>query len=412
VAAEKSAEAGLFHNENSGDRTRMSNGEQQPIGLMANDLSGRVDAVCERSRLATGSQRLAEDPNDVAEALAAFAQAGLLDLASFGVENSIVAAEDIRWMAQVAERLSRHCHDLASIYMVNAILGGALIAVAATKEQKAELLPRLRRGELQLAFAMTEPDAGSDAAGLKMTAARDGDDFVLRGEKVYTTGAATADWIITVARAEEHAASKRALSLFLVPKGAEGLTIEPMPKLAGGAHASCHLLLRDVRVPGSHVLGGSDRLGKAWDILRASGRLERLTVAAMSVGLASAIVDRAVAFAKSRQQFGQSIASYQAIQHKLVDMKMTETAMRLFVNEALAAVERGGEADAAISMAKCFCSEQLQTLVGDGMQVMGGRGYFEMEKMARYYREAPFMLYAGGTVEIQKLLIARSLGLT
>lgn len=389
-----------------------SKGEQQRLELMANDLSGRVDGVCERLSLMMESKRLAESSNYVAEALVAFAEAGLLDLASFGAESSVVAADDIRWMAQVAERLSRHSHDLASIYMVNAILGGALIAVAATKEQKAELLPRLRRGKLQLAFAMTEPEAGSDAAGLKMTAGRDGDDFVLRGEKIYTTGAATADWIIAVARAEEHAASKRALSLFLVPKGAEGLTIRPMPKLAGGLHASCHLLLQDVRVPGSYVVGGTDRLGKAWDILRMTGPLERLTVAAMSVGLASAIVERAVTFAKSRQQFGQSIASYQSIQHKLVDMKMTETAMRLFLNEALATVERGSEAEAAISMAKCFCSERLQTLVADGIRVMGGRGYFEMENMARYYREAPFMLYAGGTAEIQKLLIARSMGLT
>jgi alkylation response protein AidB-like acyl-CoA dehydrogenase len=387
------------------------NGGQQRSELMANDLAGRVDAVCKRLST-TGSNHLAESSNYVAEVLAVFAEVGLLDLTSFEAESSVVGADDIRWMAQVAERLSRHSHDLASIYMVNAILGGAFIAVAATKRQKADLLPRLRQGKLQLAFALTEPEAGSDAASLKMTASRDGDDHVLRGEKIYTTGAATADWIIVVARAEEHAASKRALSLFLVPKGAEGLTTKPMPKLAGGLHASCHLVLQDVRVPSSEVLGGTDRLGKAWDILRMTGPLERLTVAAMSCGVASAIVERAVTFAKSRRQFGQAIASYQAIQHKLVDMKTTETAMRLFVKEALATVDRGDDADAAISMAKSFCSEQLQTLVDDGMRVMGGRGYFEMDDMARYYREAPFMLYAGGTIEIQKLLIARSMGLT
>jgi alkylation response protein AidB-like acyl-CoA dehydrogenase len=379
---------------------------------MANDLPGRIDAVCERLGSTTGSRRQPESSSYVGQALAAFAEAGLLDLTSFAADSSAVATDDIRRMTQVAERLSRHSHDLASTYMVNAILSGALIAMAATKEQKAQFLPRLSRGELQLAFALTEPEAGSDAAGLKMTARRDGHDFLLRGEKIYTTGAATADWIIAVGRAEEHAASKRAVSLFLVPKGAKGLTIRPMPKLAGGEHASCHLLLQEVRIPASCVLGGSDRLGKAWDILRVTGRLERLTVAAMSVGLASAIVERSVTFAKSRQQFGQPIASYQAIQHKLVDMKMTETAMRLFVSDALAALESGRDADAAISMAKCFCAERLQTLVNDGMRIMGGRGYFEMDEMARYYREAPFMLYAGGTVEIQKLLVARTMGLT
>jgi alkylation response protein AidB-like acyl-CoA dehydrogenase len=388
-----------------------SNGEQQRLDRTANELSAQVDAICERLSSMTGSQRQPDSSDYVAQALAAFAEAGLLNLTSFAADSSAFATDDIRRMTQIAERLSRHSHDLASIYMVNAILGGALIAMAASKEQKAEFLPRLSQGKLQLAFALTEPEAGSDAAGLKMTARRDGNDFLLRGEKIYTTGAATADWIIAVGRAEEHAASKRAVSLFLVPKGAQGLTITPMPKLAGGLHASCHLLLQDVRIPASHVLGGSDKLGKAWDILRVTGPLERLTVAAMSVGLGSAIVERSVTFAKSRQQFGQSIASYQAVQHKLVDMKMTETAMRLFFDESLAALETNRDADAAISMAKCFCAERLQTLVNEGMRIMGGRGYFEMEEMARYYREAPFMLYAGGTVEIQKLLVARTMGL-
>ena len=119
-----------------------------------------------------------------------------------------------------------------------------------------------------------------------------------------------------------------------------------------------------------------------------------------------------MAFARERRQFGQAIAGFQAIQHTLVEMRTIETGMRLFVDNALSAMEAGGDSTEAVCMAKYVCSEQLQRLVAMGMRVLGGRAFFEFEDMARYAREAPFTLYAGGTVEIQKLLIARQMGLT
>jgi alkylation response protein AidB-like acyl-CoA dehydrogenase len=138
---------------------------------------------------------------------------------------------------------------------------------------------------------------------------------------------------------------------------------------------------------------------------------ERLVVAAMACGHGRAIVRRAVEFAKSRRQFGQAIAAHQAIQHTLVEMRTIETGMHLFVENALSTLENGGDATQEICMAKYVCAEQLQTLASHGMRVMGGRSYFEFEDMSRYYREAPFCLYAGGTIEIQKMLIARAMGL-
>lgn len=372
----------------------------------------RAAAACRNilSACHTDGQGLASKET-VRAALAGFADHGLLDLAFLDPAATAVPVLDLRRAAAIIEALAAHSGALASVYMVNAIVAGACIAVAGTPEQKAYLLPRLRRGELSLALALTEPEAGSDAASLTTTALPDGvGSFRLTGEKIFATGAATADYILVVARVGGMA-GKRAFSIFLVPAGAPGVTVEPLAMLAGDLHASCRVRLADVPIGPEAVLGGATRLGTAWDTLRLTGLYERIVVAALSLGLASAIVDRSVTFARRRHQFGQPIAAFQVIQHALVEMKTTETAMRLFVENALAALEGGDDATQAVCMAKYVCAEQLQRVTAKGMRVMGGRAYFAFEDMARFYREAPFSMYAGGTVEIQKMLVARTMGL-
>ena len=335
-----------------------------------------------------------------------FAEEGLLDLEFFTSDATAVHLRDLRSVTEIMSCLAERSGAIASIYMVNAILAAAAIVIEGTPEQKQQILPRLQRGDLELAFAMTEPEAGSDAASLATAAIPTADGFSLRGQKLYTTGASTADLIIVVARVPEQVVGKRAFGLFLVPRGSPGLTIEPLPKLSGNFHASCHLTLEGVAVGPDQVLGGKERLGTAWNTLRMTGTFERLVVAAQALGLA-----RAIEFATSRRQFGQTIASFQAVQHALVEMHTLETGMRLFVENALSALEKSGDSTQEVCMAKYFCAEKLQEIIALGMRVMGGRSYFEFEDMSRYYREAPLTLYAGGTIEIQKMLIARKMGL-
>lgn len=376
----------------------------------------RATAACRRVLDAFSADGSGGEPREVIGAgLAAFAEAGLFDLGFLqtnapGPEASKIGARDMRTAAAAMEAIAGHSGWLASTYMVNLIIAGACVVIAGSPSQRSELLPRLRSGRLQLAFALTEPGAGSDAAAIATTAEPDGDGYRLNGEKIYTTGAATADHLLVVARVVP-TEDRRALSLFLVPRGAQALSIEPLPTLAGGPHASCHVRLDGVRVEGEDVLGGPAGVGKAWGVLRVTGTLERLMVAALALGLASAAVERAVSFARERRQFGQPIAGFQAIQHTLVEMRTIVTGMRLFVDHALLAME-AGDATEAVCMAKYWCSEQLQRIVAMGMRVLGGRAYFGFEDMARYAREAPFSLYAGGTIEIQKMLIARQMGLT
>ncbi len=350
----------------------------------------------------------APDRELVGVALSRMASAGLFDLDYLKSNTHHVSVEDMARAVSVVTALAARSLSLTTIYMVNAIFGGAFIAQIATLQQKRHLLPAIRDGKLQLAFAMTEPEAGSDAAAIKTRADAIGQGFAINGQKIFTTGASSADYILVVARSS--ADDKRAISLFLVPGGAEGVSIEPLPRVSGNVHASCRVTLRDVRVGPEQLLGGADWLGKAWPVMRFSGSLERIVVAATAAGLADAIINRACSFAKERRQFGQPLASFQALQHLLVEMRTAEVGMRLFVEHALHMLA-AGEPEQAASMAKYHCAEQLQEIIAKGMRIMGGRAFFSFESMSRYYCEAPFSLYAGGTIEIQKSLIARSMGI-
>jgi alkylation response protein AidB-like acyl-CoA dehydrogenase len=367
---------------------------------------------------AAATRRLAElkvlegsgSDREVADAvMAEIAANRLMDFGFLGSQRN--TAGDYLRLATVMETLAGYSGTVASIYAVNAVFGGTCLALLGSTAQRQQLLPPLRAGKCQVAFAMTEPEAGSDISSVKTTATRVDGGFRLTGEKIFTTGAAIADYIFVVSRNDAIQSEGRPFSVFAVAGGAAGLGVEPMKKLSANRHASCRVTMRDVFVPQDLVLGGLERMDKAWSGLRLLGLLERFVVAASNVGLARAATDRAVAFAKARQQFGKPIATFQAIQHKLVEMSTTVRAMGLMVGHAAEMLEAGGDATEQVCMAKFYCAEQLQQVVGCGMRILGGRAYFESEEMERYYREAPLALYAGGTVEIQKHLIARSMGL-
>ena len=333
------------------------------------------------------------------------AEAGLFDLGYLTSDLDRISAEDMKRAVSVVTALAARSLSLATIYMVNAIFGGAFVAQIANAQQKRDLLVAIREGKLQLAFAMTEPDAGSDAGAIATRAVAIGQGFAITGEKIFTTGASSADYMLVVARSSDE---KRAVSLFLVPGGAEGVSIEPLPRVSGNVHASCRVTMHDVRLGPEQLLGGPEWLGKAWPIMRFSASLERIVVAATATGLADAIVDRALSFARERRQFGQPLVSFQSLQHLLVEMRTAAVGMRLFVEHALEMLA-AGKPEQAASMAKYHCAEQLQEIVAKGMRIMGGRAFFSFEQMSRDYCEAPFSLYAGGTVEIQKSL--RSMGI-
>ena len=373
--------------------------------------------ICEQAKtVATELVDLVEKPaeQDLRElnfhCLKRFAAAGLMD---FGfLSDGRLASGDVRKGVNITQAIAERSGTLASIFLVNAFFGGAAVAFMGSERQKSSILPRLQAGKLQLAFALTEPHAGSDAASITTRAeARDGR-YLLNGEKIYTTGASVADEILVVAKTGSETEHSRAMSVFLVPQNAAGLTIEPLKKLAGNAHPSCRVVLDDVSVAADQLLGETEGLGTAGANLRLTGALERLMVAAICVGTAKRILEDALAFSREREQFGQRICEFQSISHTLVEMATSYKIMKLLVNDATKAVESNRDATEEVCMAKYYCAEQLQIMVANGMRILGGRAYFSDSAMSRIYRETPLALYAGGTIELHKNILARILDLT
>jgi alkylation response protein AidB-like acyl-CoA dehydrogenase len=370
------------------------------------EIAQRSNAAADEVLRRYDVDRKSCDADAVAGTLEVFAS---LDLLNFGFSDPVASGPqqgDMTKACEVISTLAGRSGTLASIYMVSGLLGPLCVSYAGTAAQKAALLPRAAQGKLQLAFALTEPGAGSDAASISTRASLKDDGYLLNGEKIYITGAATAEILLVVAKSS--AKNPKAFGIFLVPKDAKGLSVDPLGKIASNLHASCGVKLEDVRLGTDAVLGSAEG---AWSVLRNTGTLERLIVSAIACGLARAATDRASAFIRNRHQFGQPLKNFQAIQHSVVEMSTLTTGMQLFVENALREQARNKDATRAISMAKYFCSEKLQQIVGTAVRVMGGRAYFDLEPVSRFYREAPFCLFAGGTIEIQKMLIARSLAL-
>lgn len=344
-----------------------------------------------------------------AQLYSAMADAGLLRVAipaPLGGEGG-----DLFDVVLITEELAKHSGTAVSLYLVNAVFAGALLLTAGNDEQRRTLVPRLAAGERRFALALTEPGAGSDASAISTTALPDGDAFVIEGTKLYTTGASVADFILTVVKTRPAEKASRGSTVFLVPREAPGLEIVPMEKIAGNAFASCEVRYRGVRVTEAEILGGPTALHGAWEPLMQNAGAERLCVAASCLGLGQAVYQEARDFALRREQFGQPIVAFQAIQHALVEMTTTLEALRWLTYHAAWRAARNENAAAEISIAKLFGAEQLNLLVLKGMKILGGRAYLKSSPLQRYQREALLSYYAGGTSEIQKNLLGRLLGL-
>jgi len=315
-------------------------------------------------------------------------------------------------VAIVNEELARGNGTAVNLFCVNAVFAGLNIAQNGSEAQKNRWLPAIARGEAMAAFALTEPHAGSDAAKIRMSARRTAEgDFVLDGTKMFTTGAAQADVIIAVLRTRPDGPAKEGTSVILVPAGTPGVEIRPLPKLAGNAYSSCEVRFDGTRVPADQVLGGPDAVDTGWMQLLSGVDLERLCVAASSLGLAEAVYEVSANYARTREAFGQPIAKFQAIQHLLVDMATEIEAMRWLVFHAAWLRDRGEISFREVCMAKLFCSERAVEIASRGMKVFGGYAYLGEYPVQRMLRESFLSIYAGGTSEIMKNTIGRLLGL-
>ena len=310
--------------------------------------------------------------------------------------SSSIAMEELGW----------GCGSTALAFTAHNGLGTAPIALYGSEELKSKWLPLLADGKHKLgALALTEPGAGSDIQGGVITKAeKQGNEWVINGAKMWCTNAGIAEYIITLVRTDPKGGSK-SLSMILVPTDSKGLTIGPAEKKMGLHGSPTHAVTYDnVRVPLGNLVGPEGRgLQQTLSTLDAG----RISIGAISVGLAQAAMEAAVDYARQRKAFGQAIAEFQAIQFKLSNMAMEIELARTMIYKAAWLKDEGRPYNKEAAIAKLYATEMAERVCYDAIQIHGGFGYSSEYHVERMYRDARLMTIGEGTSEIQRLVIAR-----
>lgn len=308
----------------------------------------------------------------------------------------------------VYEELARPSVDFATRLALIA-WGSMILSDFASEELKEEILPRVAIGQIKLSFSLTEPNSGSDAAALRTRARKDGDHWVLTGQKLFSSGAdAKNNMIIVAARTDASAAKHKGISLFLVPNDTPGLDIRRLETVGRKIVGLTEIFFDEVQIPRRYLIG---EVNEGWRYVTRHLERERITLAANYLGSASSALHDAVAYAREREQFGKRIGDFQVIAHMLADMATELEAARWLTTMAAWRYDQKLPCTKEASMAKLFVSEALQKITNVGMQVLGGHAYTTDHDMQRHWRDARNATVGGGTSQIQRQLIARELGL-
>ena len=371
-------------------------------------LTMLIDSVARfvRSRLVPAEPVVAETDEIPAELIHAMRELGLFGLAipeEFGglgltMEEEVSVAFELAWTSPA----------FRSLIGTNNGIGSQGLIIDGTPEQKQKYLPRLASGELIASFALTEPDAGSDAASLRSSAVRDGDVYVLNGTKRYITNAPEAGIFTVMARTDPTVKGTAGISAFLVEAGTPGLSLGKRDIKMGqkGAH-TCDVILENCRVPVENLIGGKEGVGfkTAMKVLDKG----RLHIAAICVGAAERMLADSLAYAMQRQQFGKPIADFQLVQAMLADSKAEIYAARSMVIDAARRRDEGDDISTEASCCKLFASEMCGRVADRAVQVHGGAGYIADYAVERFYRDVRLFRIYEGTTQIQQLLIARNM---
>jgi alkylation response protein AidB-like acyl-CoA dehydrogenase len=305
------------------------------------------------------------------------------------------------------EEIARACASSALILMVHE-LGTLPIRLFGTDEQRERILPRCASGEWSPAFALSEPEAGSDPGGMITNARRDGDEWVINGTKNWITNLGIADFYVVFAKTDREAARSRGISAFVVEADRPGFSVGKLEhKLGIKGSPTGQPIFEDVRVPVENLIGEE---GQGMKVALGTLDRSRLGVAAQAVGLAQGATDYAAAYAAERRQFGRSINEFQGIQFKLADMETHTAAARELLYRACAKIDNG-DADMGkySAMAKLFASDTAMWVTTEAVQVLGGYGYVSEYPVERMMRDAKITQIYEGTNEIQRVVIARAM---
>jgi acyl-CoA dehydrogenase len=371
-------------------------------------LNGLLDTIARfvRERLIPNEERVAETdeiPADIVADMKAMGLFGLTIPERFGgleltMEEEVLAVFE----------LCRASPVFRSLIGTTVGIGSQGILFDGTPEQQERYLPRLATGELLASFALTEPEAGSDAASLRTTAIRDGDDYVVNGTKRYITNAPQAGMFTLMARTNPADKGAGGVSAFIVEAGTPGISFGKRDKKMGqrGAH-TCDVVFDNVRVPTANLIGGVEGRGfkTAMKVLEKG----RIHIAAVCVAVAERMLDMALRYACERRQFGQPIAEFQLVQAMLADSKAEIYAARCMVLDAARRRDEKEPVSTEASCAKLFASEMCGRVADRAVQIFGGAGYMSEYAIARFYRDVRLFRIYEGTTQVQQVVVARNM---
>jgi len=343
-----------------------------------------------------------------------FPQAMFDQMCEFGLFGATIPEEhgglglDITTYARIVEELSRGWMSLSGILNTHKI-AATMIGRYGTEEQQQKYLPRMVDGSYRAAFSLSEPDSGSDAGALRCKAAKDGDEWIVNGTKMWVTNGVRAHIVMLLARTPDDR-----VTCFIVEKEPgdefEGIrTSKKIHKLGYKGLETVEMSYVDHRVPDANILGGDGGMGNGLRYALSALELGRINIAARAVGVGQAAFNAAMKYAQERETFGKPIFEHQAIQFKLAEMATKLQAARLMTYDAAHRFDRGERIDLEAGMAKLFASEACFEICTDALRIHGGNGYTQEYDVERYFRDSPLMIIGEGTSEIQKMVIARKL---
>jgi len=310
-------------------------------------------------------------------------------------------------IAVFLETLGYYYTGIAQAITTSAIYAGMHVAKFGSDELKQEIIPKIIAGEVKMALGMSEPGTGSDVAGIKTFAERQGDSYVINGSKVWITCAHVADYIVAIVKTDRESRHS-GISTILVPTDAPGVTIRPLSMLGRRTTHANEVFFDNVRVPASNLFGGE---GRAWKNIMSCLGLERLGLSAISAGHCFKITEYARDYAKDRIQFGQSISNFQVIQHKLADMLIMAESARQATYRVAELLDLGQPVVTEASIAKIVATDNNFKCADIGMQILGGAGYSNEYDMQMFFRDSRVGPIGGGTNEIQRNILTKQLGL-
>lgn len=379
----------------------MSNFKLGEDQIQVQDLVRRV-ALEKVAPRAQEIDRTAEYPHDMFEMLKDLGMFLLPFPEEYGGANSMLSS------CVAVEEFGRVCYNTAYLLLVQWVPIGAILG-GGTKEQKDRYLPGLASGDLRGAIALTEPQSGSDVAGIKTRARKDGDDYIIDGNKIWCTNAGLADFVLVAAKTGEGDARGK-INLFIIDTKTPGFTVGPKEDKMGARGVPSHsLYFENCRVPRSAMLGDEET---GFRVAMATLNDSRPIIGARAVGCAQGALDQSIEFIKNRQAFGQSISDFQGVRWMIADMETQTQAARLMVYQAAAAVDagvKGKELANLAAMAKLFATDTAMRVATDAVQLFGAAGISNEYGINRYFRDAKVLQIIEGTNQIQRNIISRGI---